>query len=58
MLLEMTTEKFCGPESVVAKTNIFCLCPVVVKVQGEKLVCNFKSCTSEMANFLAEFNYF
>jgi len=28
--------KICGPKSVVAKTNIFCPCPV--KVQDERLI--------------------
>jgi len=31
----------CGPKSVVAKTYIFCPCPV--KMQDEKLICNFIS---------------
>jgi len=27
-------------KNVVAKTNIFCSCPVIVKVQDEELICN------------------
>jgi len=52
--------KNCGPKPVVAKTNIFCPCPVIVNARQkiDMYLYNLILITSKIADFLAEFHYF